>query len=68
MPFASKLGLSVAVAFAALLGCYYMHYLHLIGPQWAVTFLGPFMVASLWVFPEVMRKSSDGHTPRRSEK
>ena len=26
------------------------------GPQWAITFLGPFMVVALWIFPEVAKK------------
>lgn len=64
MPFPIKFGLSVAVALAALAGWFYMGYLGQVGPRWAVAFLGPFMVVSLWIFPEVMRSRSDGRTPR----
>ena len=64
MPPSIKIGLSVAVALAALAGWFYMRHLGQTGPQWAVAFLGPFMVVSLWIFPEVMRNRSDGRTPR----
>lgn len=64
MPFPIKFGLSVAVALAAIAGWFFMGYLGQIGPQWAVALLGPFMVVSLWIFPEVMRSRSDGRTPR----
>lgn len=64
MPFPIKLGLSIAVAIAAFAGWFYLGYLGQTGPQWAVVFLGPFMVFSLWIFPEVMRNRSDGRTPR----
>jgi hypothetical protein len=68
MPFPIKFGLSVAVALAAVAGCYYKGYLGQSGPQWAVAFLGPFMVVSLWIFPEVMRTRSEGRTPRHELK
>lgn len=55
MPFSIKFALSVAVALAALGGWLFMGYLDQTGPQWALVFLGPFMVVSLWIFPEVMR-------------
>ena len=64
MPFPIKCGLSVAVALAALAGWFFMGYLGQPGPQWAVGFLGPFMVVTLWIFPEVMKSRSDGRTPR----
>ena len=64
MPFPIKFGLSVAVALAALAGWFYMGYLGQTGPQWAVAFLGPVTVISLWIFPEVMRTRSEGRTPR----
>ncbi|MBS3650719.1 hypothetical protein KEU06_19085 [Pseudaminobacter sp. 19-2017] len=60
MPFTIKLGLSVMVALAAIGGWIYMGYLNQTGPQWALTFLGPFAVGSLWIFPEVMRNKADG--------
>ena len=56
MPFPIKLGLTIAVALVALAGWLYMGHLGQTGPQWAVTFLGPFMVVALWVFPEVTRR------------
>ncbi|GJE62431.1 hypothetical protein [Methylobacterium trifolii] len=65
MPFPIKVGLSVAVALAALAGWFYMRHLGQAGPQWALAFLGPFMVVSLWIFPEVMRNRADGRAPRR---
>ena len=68
MPFPIKLGLSIAVALAAVAGWFYMHHLGQSGPQWAIVFLGPFMVFSLWIFPEVMRSRSDGRTPRHQLK
>jgi hypothetical protein len=48
------------VALAAIGGWIYMGYLNQTGPQWALTFLGPFAVGSLWIFPEVMRNKADG--------
>lgn len=59
MPVTIKLGLSIAVALAALGGWFFMGYLEQDGPQWALGFLGPFMVISLWIFPEVMRTPAD---------
>lgn len=63
MPFPIKLGLSLAVALAALGGWFFMGYLGQPGPQRALAFLGPFMVVSLWIFPEVMRTRD---TPARA--
>ena len=65
MPPLAKIGLSVAVALVAAAGWFYMHHLGQAGPQWAIAFLGPFMVVSLWIFPEVMRSRSDGRVPRQ---
>jgi hypothetical protein len=56
MPFPIKLGLTITVALVALGGWFYMGHLGQTGPQWAVTFLGPFMVIALWVVPEVTRR------------
>lgn len=60
MPPAVKIGLSTMVALAALAGWFFMGHLGQTGPQWALVFLGPFSVASLWIFPEVMRTKGDG--------
>ena len=65
MPFRIKLCLSISVAIAAALGWWYMHATGKIGPEWALAFLGPFMVVSLWIFPEVMRKPADNKPGRR---
>lgn len=64
MPFHIKLALSVAVGLAAFAGFFYMGHLGEIGPQRAVAFLGPFMIFSLWIFPEVMRRPAVGKKPR----
>lgn len=58
MPTKVKLGLSIAVALVALGGFFFMGYLGQRGPQFALVFLGPFTVGSLWIFPEVMRTKS----------
>lgn len=64
MKFWGKFGLSVLVALAAIGGWLYMHQLGLRGPQWAVMFLGPFMIFTLWMFHDVMRDHAEGHMPR----
>lgn len=67
MPTKVKLGLSIAVALAAVAGYFYMGFLGQIRPQIALIFLGPFTVGSLWIFPEVMRSKTrtDGRRLRR---
>lgn len=60
MPPMVKISLSVMVALAALAGWIFMRHLGQTGPQWALAFLGPFSVVSLWIFPEVMRTKGDG--------
>ena len=65
MPFLGKLALSIALLLVAAVGWFYMRLLGEPGPQWALAFLGPFMGFSLWIFPEVMRRPSDGKLPRR---
>ena len=62
MPVMIKIALSALVALAALGGWVYMGYLGKTGPQWALVFLGPFSVISLWIFPEVMRGKADGRS------
>ncbi len=59
MPFRIKFGLSVVLGLVAIAGWFFMGHLGQIGPQRAVAFLGPFMIFSLWMFPEVMRKTPD---------
>lgn len=59
MPFRVKFPLTLMVALVAIAGWFYMGYLGQTGPQWALVFLGPFTVVSLWIFPEVTRHPSD---------
>lgn len=59
MPVMIKIALSTLVALAAIGGWFYMDYLGQTGPKWAIAFLGPFSVGSLWIFPEVMRSKAD---------
>ncbi|HEY6979372.1 hypothetical protein [Reyranella sp.] len=66
MPFRVKFPLTLAVALVAVAGWFYMGYLGQIGPQWAVAFLGPFTVVSLWIFPEVARQPSDVKAPKKA--
>ena len=68
MPFHIKLGLSIAVALVALGGWFYMGYVGQTGPRWALAFLGPFSVFSLWIFPEVMRSKADTRKAREEQK
>lgn len=65
MPFRIKIALSIAVSLAAIAGFFFMGSLGQIGPQRAVAFLGPFMIVSLWIFPEVMRRPAEGKKPRQ---
>ncbi len=64
MPFRVKFPLTCVVALVALAGWFYMGWLGQSGPQWAVAFLGPFMVFALWVFPEVARHPADVKAPK----
>ncbi|MGA0534012.1 hypothetical protein [Hansschlegelia sp. KR7-227] len=59
MPFHIKMGLTVVVGLAALAGWFFMGSLGQTGPQYALLFLGPFTMGSLWIFPEVMRSKAD---------
>jgi hypothetical protein len=68
MPVWLKFVVSTAVALATIGGWLYMNHLGLSGPQWAVTFLGPFTIVSLWLFNDVMRDRADGRTPRHQLK
>jgi hypothetical protein len=64
MPPRIKIFLSIAIALAAVGGFIFMGRLGQPGPQGAVVFLGPFMIGSLWIFPEVMRRQGDGKKPQ----
>ena len=59
MPVMIKIALSTLVALAAIGGWFYKGHLGQTGPQWAIVFLGPCSVGSLWIFPEVMRSKAD---------
>lgn len=59
MPFKIKMGLTVVVGLTAIAAWFFMGWLGQTGPQWALLFLGPFTMGSLWIFPEVMRTPAD---------
>jgi hypothetical protein len=56
MPFLIKLALSIAVLLVMVGAYFFQDSLGQTGPKYAVIFLGLFMTAALWVFPEVTRK------------
>ncbi len=60
MPFRVKLGLTVVVVLTIVAAFFHQASLGHVGPQWALGFLGPFMVVALWIFPEVARKPGEG--------
>ena len=60
MPVPVKVGLSVVVALVIAAAYFHQRNLGHEGPQWALLFLGPFMLVALWIFPEVTRKPIDG--------
>jgi len=60
MPIPIKLTLSVIVLLVAAAVYVYQDDLGMVGPKYAVAFLGAFMVAAMWVFPEVMRRETGG--------
>ncbi len=60
MPFPVKVGLSVVVALVVAAAYFHQRALGHEGPQWALLFLGPFMLVALWIFPEVTRKPLEG--------
>lgn len=66
MPFPIKVGLSVVVALVVIAGYLHQGALGHEGPQWALLFLGPFMLVALWIFPEVTRKPVDGERPKKA--
>ncbi|WJR79919.1 hypothetical protein [Bradyrhizobium sp. NP1] len=57
MPFPIKTALSVIVLLVACAGYFYENSIGMHGPKIAILFLAPFMVAAMWVFPEVTRRA-----------
>jgi len=60
MPIPIKVTLSVIVLLVAAAAYVYQDDLGMVAPKYAVAFLGVFMVAAMWVFPEVMRRETNG--------
>ncbi len=67
MPFPVKLGLSVVVTLVIIAAFFHQRALGHEGPQWALLFLGPFMLVALWIFPEVTRKPVEGGPAAKGE-
>jgi uncharacterized membrane protein YvlD (DUF360 family) len=64
MPVKIKLGLSVFTVLVAAITFYFQHQLGHDRIQYAVAFLGAFMIFAMWLFPEVKRDESAGGTRR----
>lgn len=64
MPVRIKLGLSLLVVLVAAIAAYYQHMLGHDRIQYAVAFLGFFMIFAMWLFPEVKRDESGGGVRR----
>jgi hypothetical protein len=60
MPVKIKLGLSLVTILVAAIAAYYQHLLGHGRIQYAVVFLGLFMIFAMWLFPEVKREGSGG--------
>jgi len=60
MPVKIKLGLSLVTILIAAIAAYYQHLLGHGRIQYAVVFLGLFMIFAMWLFPEVKREDSGG--------
>ena len=60
MPVKIKLGLSFGVVLVTAIACYFQHMLGHDRIQYAVAFLGGFMIFAMWLFPEVKRTDSAG--------
>jgi hypothetical protein len=60
MPVKIKLGLSLVTILVAAIAAYYQHLLGHGRIQYAVVFLGLFMIFAMWLFPEVKREDSGG--------
>jgi hypothetical protein len=64
MPVRIKFGLSVVTVLVAAIAFYYQHILGHDRIQYAVAFLGVFMVFAMWLFPEVKRDDTAGGVRR----
>jgi len=60
MPVKIKLGLSLVTLLVTAIAFYHQHILGHDRIQYAVAFLGFFMIFAMWLFPEVKRKESAG--------
>ena len=60
MPVKIKLGLSFGVVIVAAIAAYFQHVLGHDRIQYAVAFLGFFMIFAMWLFPEVKRDETAG--------
>jgi hypothetical protein len=56
MPFPIKTALSVVVLLVACASYFYEASMGMHGPKIAIMLLAPFMVAAMWIFPEVTRR------------
>ena len=66
MPVKIKLGLSLVVVLVAMIAAYHQHTLGHDRIQYAVAFLGFFMIFAMWLFPEVKREETAGGVRRDS--
>jgi hypothetical protein len=64
MPVRIKLGLSVLTILVAAIAAYYQHAIGHDRLQYAVAFLGLFMIFAMWLFPEVKREETAGGVRR----
>ena len=64
MPVKIKFGLSVVTVLVAAIAFYFQHMLGHDRLQYAVAFLGAFMIFAMWLFPEVKRDESTGGVRR----
>ncbi len=67
MPFLVKLGLSAAVLLVAAIAFWFQDSIGQSGPKYAILFLAPFMIAAMWIFPEVTRKDRRPEQGRGSQ-
>jgi hypothetical protein len=66
MPVKIKLGLSLLVVVVAAVAFYAEHILGHDRIQYAVAFLGFFMIFAMWLFPEVKRDETAGGVRRET--